>query len=80
MSNEEGNVNDNHPQKRPKKLLDRAKILHEKDLADGYGRVYLPYALARKYPHADSEWGWHYVFPAKGLSRDPRSGIMRRHP
>lgn len=59
--------------------LERVKILHEKDLAAGYGRVYLPYALARKYPHADREWGWQYVFPAKGLSTDPRSGIIRRH-
>jgi len=59
--------------------LGRVKMLHENDLADGYGGVYLPYALARKYPHADREWGWHYVFPAKGLSRDPRSGIVRRH-
>ncbi len=59
--------------------LERVKILHEKDLAGGYGRVYLPYALARKYPHADREWGWQYVFPAKGLSKDPRSGETRRH-
>ena len=59
--------------------LERVKILHEKDLADGYGRVYLPYALARKYPNADREWGWQYVFPAKGLSKDPRSGEIRRH-
>lgn len=46
--------------------LRRVTILHEKDLAGGYGRVYLPYALARKYPHAGREWGWQYVFPAKG--------------
>ena len=59
--------------------LERVKILHEKDLADGYGRVYLPYALARKYPNADREWGWRYVFPAKGLSKDPRCGEIRRH-
>jgi len=59
--------------------LERVKILHEKDLADGYGSVYLPYALARKYRNADREWGWQYVFPAKGLSKDPRSGKIRRH-
>jgi len=55
------------------------KIIHENDLSGGYGRVYLPYALARKYPNADREWGWQYVFPAKSLSKDPRSGIIRRH-
>ena len=48
-------------------------------LADGFGHVYLPYALARKYKNADKEWGWQYVFPAKGFSKDPRSGIIRRH-
>jgi integron integrase len=59
--------------------LKRVKLLHEKDLAEGFGRVYLPYALAIKYPSADREWGWQYVFPAAGLSRDPRSGVVRRH-
>jgi len=59
--------------------LERVKILYEKDLADGFGQVYLPYALARKYKNADKEWGWQYVFPAKSLSKDPRSGIIRRH-
>ncbi len=59
--------------------LERVKIVHEKDLADGYGRVYLPYALARKYPNADKEWRWQYVFPSKKLSKDPRSNIIRRH-
>ncbi len=59
--------------------LKRVKLLHEKDLAEGGGRVYLPYALAQKYPAADREWGWQYVFPAANLSRDPRSGQVRRH-
>jgi integron integrase len=59
--------------------LRRVKLLHEQDLASGNGRVYLPYALSRKYPSADREWGWQYVFPAAGVSRDPRSGITRRH-
>jgi integron integrase len=59
--------------------LDRVKILHENDKANGYGRVYLPFALERKYPKASAEWGWQYVFPAKGLSIDPRSGETRRH-
>jgi integron integrase len=59
--------------------LQRVKALHERDLARGYGSVYLPDALARKYPNADREWGWQYVFPSSQLSRDPRSGVMRRH-
>ena len=52
---------------------------HEKDLAAGFGAVYLPYALARKYPNAAREWGWQYVFPAAERSVDPRSGEERRH-
>jgi integron integrase len=59
--------------------LERVRIVHEKDLADGYGRVYLPHALARKYPNADREWRWQYVFPADRVSEDPRSGDIRRH-
>jgi integron integrase len=59
--------------------LERVKRLHEQDVGAGYGRVYLPYALNRKYPHADREWGWQYVFPAQKLSLDPRAGIVRRH-
>jgi len=39
----------------------------------------MPYALARKYPHAAKEWGWQYVFPARNLAVDPRSGVLRRH-
>jgi integron integrase len=59
--------------------LQRVKILHEEDLKRGYGRVYLPYALKQKYPNADREWCWQYVFPAASLSRDPVSGETRRH-
>lgn len=59
--------------------LREVERLHKKDLEEGFGRVYLPYALARKYPSAPREWGWQYVFPAAGRSRDPRSGIERRH-
>ncbi len=55
------------------------KRLHQSDLSKEYGRVYLPNALARKYPNADRQWGWQYVFPAKTLSKDPRSGMKRRH-
>ncbi|RLB27393.1 MAG: integron integrase [Deltaproteobacteria bacterium] len=62
-----------------KSHLERVKLLHQDDLAKGYGRVYLPYALERKYPNANREWGWQYVFPSKSLSKDPRSGIVRRH-
>jgi len=59
--------------------LQRVRALHEQDLAQGYGTVYLPDALARKYPNADREWGWQYVFPASSVSQDPRSGVTRRH-
>lgn len=53
--------------------------LHQKDLKDGYGRVSMPYALSRKYPNADREWGWQYVFPSINRSVDPRSGLVKRH-
>lgn len=59
--------------------ITRALQLHAHDLACGRGAVWLPAALARKYPNAAREPGWQYVFPAKGLSRDPRSGAWRRH-
>ena len=62
-----------------KEHLKRVKTIHENDLSQGYGRVYLPYALSRKYPNADREWGWQYVFPSKSLSKDPRTGNIRRH-
>jgi len=52
---------------------------HDKDLADGFGQVWLPHALARKYPGTPAEWGWQYVFPASRRSTDPRSGVVRRH-
>ena len=64
----------------PLKLqLEFARTLHAKDLADGFGAVYLPHALDRKYPNAAREWAWQYVFPADRISVDPRSGIKRRH-
>lgn len=62
-----------------KEHLEHVKRLHECDLSKGFGRVYLPYALARKYKNANREWGWQYVFPAKSLSIDPRSAEKRRH-
>jgi integron integrase len=59
--------------------LARVKALHEQDLAAGVGEVWLPGALAVKYPKAPREWGWQYVFPSKQLATDPRSGKVRRH-
>lgn len=59
--------------------LERAKLWHEADLADGFGRVHLPDALARKYPNANREWAWQYVFPADQRSEDPQTGVERRH-
>jgi integron integrase len=52
---------------------------YEEDLEHGYGAVYLPFALERKYPNANREWPWQYVFPADRLSTDPRGGAIRRH-
>jgi integron integrase len=59
--------------------LQTVKHLHERDLSAGRGRVYLPHALARKYPGADRAWLWQYVFPAIKVSVDPRSHKHRRH-
>ncbi|MEW6131479.1 MAG: integron integrase [Acidobacteriota bacterium] len=57
----------------------KAKAQHDADLLQGYGEVYLPYALAKKYPNANRQSGWQYLFPAAQLSIDPRSGVKRRH-
>jgi integron integrase len=62
-----------------KDQLERGRHLHERDLAEGFGRVMLPGALDRKYANAASEWGWQWVFPAAKRSTDPRSGEVRRH-
>jgi integron integrase len=59
--------------------LAHVRALHQRDLASGEGRVYLPFALERKYRNADRSWPWQYVFPASKLSKDPRSGEFRRH-
>jgi integron integrase len=59
--------------------LDRVHQRHQHDLAAGFGRVYVPDALQRKYPNANREWGWQWVFPASQISLDPRSGEHRRH-
>jgi integron integrase len=59
--------------------LARVKLLHEADVLEGYGEVYLPYAFDRKDPSAAKSWLWQYVFPAAKRSIDPRSGVERRH-
>ncbi len=59
--------------------LIKVKALHDDDVAQGLGEVYLPFALDKKYPNAGREWGWQYIFPSKNLSIDPRSGKTRRH-
>ena len=59
--------------------IERVKALHRKDLEEGFGRVYLPNALARKYRNAAWETPWQYVFPAKTRSVDPRTGKVQRH-
>jgi len=59
--------------------LELAKAIHQADLAEGYGEVYLPFALERKYPNAGKGWGWQYLFPASKRAVDPRSGKVRRH-
>ena len=58
--------------------LARVKDLHARDLAEGFGDVYLPYALARKYPRAGRSWHWQYVFPSGRRSSDPLDGVIRR--
>jgi len=62
-----------------KEHLRHVKRIHDDDLAQGYGSVYMPTALERKYPNASREWIWQYVFPASQRSGDPRSGVIRRH-
>jgi integrase len=59
--------------------LQKVKTRHEQDLAEGFGEVYLPLASERKYPDANREWGWQYVFPSHKRSVDPRTGKERRH-
>ncbi len=59
--------------------LARVRVLHERDLSEGFGDVYLPFALARKYPKAVWSWPWQYVFPSGSRSADPRGGAVRRH-
>ncbi len=62
-----------------RRQIDKATVLHAADLAAGFGEVYLPDALERKYPSANRETGWQYMFPATKRAVDPRSGKTRRH-
>jgi len=62
-----------------KRHIESVKNTHEKDLRDGYGEVYLPHALARKYKSAAHEWHWQYLFPANRRAIDPRDNKMKRH-
>jgi integron integrase len=62
-----------------KSQLELARLQHQRDCEQGGGDVYLPFALDRKYPNAEKEWKWQYAFPSGRLSRDPRSGAIRRH-
>jgi len=59
--------------------MSHAKALHGRDLAEGFGQVWLPNALATKYPNAPQAWGWQWVFPSTVRSVDPRTGLTRRH-
>ena len=59
--------------------LGKVRALHQRDRKAGLGEVFLPYALARKYPRAAREWGWQYLFPSALRSADPESGVVRRH-
>ena len=62
-----------------KHQIEKVKVLHDEDIAEGFGSVYIPDALLRKYPNAENELRWQYVFPSTKISTDPRSGKVRRH-
>ena len=59
--------------------LDKVKIRHKRDLENGYGKANLPFALARKYPNANKQFFWQFVFPATTIGKDPRSSHVGRH-
>ncbi len=70
------------PENLTNKLKEQVKStsdLHQSDLVNGYGEVYMPFALARKYPSAAKSLAWQYLFPSSNLSKDPRSEAIRRH-
>lgn len=62
-----------------RRQIERVEILHSQDVAEGFGEVYLPDALARKYPSASRETAWQFLFPASRLGPCPRTGVVRRH-
>ncbi len=64
---------------RLKAQVEYVEQLHDKDVVDGYGSVYLPYALERKYPNAKNETKWQFLFPMRNVAKDPRSDVIRRH-
>jgi integrase len=59
--------------------IDKSQLIHRQDLSEGFGEIYLPFALDSKYPNEAREWGWQYVFPSSKRSIDPRAGKKRRH-
>jgi len=59
--------------------VQRVQDIHVKDIEDGFGSVYMPYALMKKYPNAKYETKWQFLFPMKNISKDPRSNVKRRH-
>ncbi len=70
------------PQKLKQQLTTQVEMvtqLHKQDLDNGYGSVHIPYALTKKYPHADKETIWQFLFPMKNISKDPRTKVQRRH-
>ncbi len=62
-----------------RRQIDRITAIHQRDRQEGFGRVYLPFALAKKYPNAERQAGWQYLFPSGRRAEDPRSGVVRRH-
>ena len=62
-----------------KQQMERVKTLHGEDMLKGYGDVFMPTALDKKYPKSGKSWNWQYIFPSRNLSVDPRSGVVRRH-
>lgn len=59
--------------------LTRVKFIHDEDIKRGFGAIWMPYALNRKYPNADREWKWQYVFPSAKLSPTREDGVVRRN-
>ena len=62
-----------------RRQVEHVAAVHTLDVREGFGRVHLPHALAEKYPNADRELGWQYLFPASKRGDDPRTGVVRRH-